>query len=75
MTVPKELEESAMIDGCDRIRAMVNIVIPIIMPGIAAIFIFAFVQSWNDLFSPLLFMTSDQRPPLYDSRRPERHDQ
>ena len=57
--IPKELEEAAMIDGCGRIRAMTNIIIPIIMPGIAATFIFAFVQSGNDLFSPLLFMNSD----------------
>lgn len=54
--VPKALEESAMIDGCGRLRAMVSIIFPLILPGFAATFIFGFVQAWNDLFSPVMYM-------------------
>jgi multiple sugar transport system permease protein len=54
--VPRTLEESAMIDGCGRLRAMIRIVFPLIMPGFAATYIFCFVQAWNDLFSPILYM-------------------
>lgn len=57
--VPVTLEESAMIDGCGRIDALFRIVVPVILPGIAATYIFCFVQSWNDLFSPILFMNQD----------------
>lgn len=54
--VPRTLEESAMIDGCGRLRAMISIVFPLILPGFSAIFIFGFVQAWNDLFSPVMYM-------------------
>ena len=54
--VPKALEESAMMDGCGRLRAMMSIVFPLILPGFAATFIFGFVQAWNDLFSPVMYM-------------------
>ena len=54
--VPRALEESAMIDGCGRLRAMISIVFPLILPGFAATFIFGFVQAWNDLFSPVMYM-------------------
>lgn len=46
--VPIELEEAAMIDGCGRLRAVVLIVIPVAAPGIVALAIFAFLQSWNE---------------------------
>ncbi len=54
--VPRALEESAMIDGCGRLRAMLSIVFPLILPSFAATFIFCFVQVWNDLFSPVMYM-------------------
>lgn len=54
--VPRALEESAMMDGCGRLRAMIFVVFPLILPGFAATFIFGFVQAWNDLFSPVMYM-------------------
>ena len=56
MRVPKALEESAMIDGCNRLHAMLRIVFPLILAGVSATFIFCFVQAWNDLFSPVMYM-------------------
>lgn len=46
--VPVELEEAAMIDGCGRIRAVWSVVFPVARPGIIALGIFAFLQSWNE---------------------------
>ncbi|MBR3504439.1 MAG: carbohydrate ABC transporter permease [Clostridia bacterium] len=56
MRVPRALEESAMIDGCNRIHALVRIVFPLILAGFSATFRFCFVQAWNDLFSPIMYM-------------------
>ena len=54
--VPRSLEESAMIDGCNRLHALMKVVLPVVLPGIAAVYIFCFVQAWNDLFAPILYM-------------------
>lgn len=58
-SVPKELLESAKIDGCGEIRTFWSIVLPIIKPGIGALAIFTFISSWNDYFSQLVFTNSD----------------
>jgi multiple sugar transport system permease protein len=48
--IPPELDEAALIDGCNRFTALFRVVFPVALPGIAATFIFAFVQCWNELF-------------------------
>jgi len=52
--IPKELEESALIDGCSKFMAFRKIVIPQVLPGIGAAGIFGFVLSWNDMFFSLI---------------------
>jgi len=49
--VPRELEEAAWVFGGSKIEAARRIVLPLAMPGIAAIAIFAFVISWNEVFA------------------------
>lgn len=49
--IPIELEEAAWTLGCTRLQAFVKVVLPLIMPGIAASAIFAFVISWNEVFA------------------------
>ena len=58
-SVPDSLLESADIDGCGEIRKFVNIVLPIVKPGIGALAIFTFISSWNDYFSQLVFTNSE----------------
>ncbi len=58
-SVPNELLESARIDGCGELRTFLNIVLPIIKPGIGALAIFTFIASWNDYFSQLIFTNSE----------------
>lgn len=58
-SVPKELLESAKIDGCGELRTFISIVLPIVKPGIGALAIFTFIASWNDYFSQLIYTNSE----------------
>jgi multiple sugar transport system permease protein len=55
-SIPKELEESAMVDGASRVQAMTRIVIPLALPGILSAGMFAFTLSWNEFLYSLIFM-------------------
>lgn len=57
--VPDALEEAAMIDGCSRLTALIRILVPVMLPGITAAFIFNFVNCWNELFLSVTLMNSD----------------
>lgn len=52
--LPESMEESAMIDGCNRIQAFREIVIPLVMPGIAAAAFISFIFSWNNYMLALV---------------------
>ena len=54
--IPRELEESALVDGATRLQAMVRIAIPLALPGILAAGLFAFTLSWNEFLYALIFM-------------------
>lgn len=47
-TIPRELEQAAMVDGCSPMGAMVRVVLPVATPGLAATSLYAFVLSWAD---------------------------
>ena len=47
-TIPQEIEECAMVDGCTRFQALVRIVLPVAIPGIVCAVLFAFTISWNE---------------------------
>lgn len=57
--IPDSLEESAMIDGCSRFMALIKIILPVMLPGIVATFVFAFIGGWNDLFFSIMFINSE----------------
>jgi len=59
--VPVSLEEAAQIDGCNRIQALFRVVLPLAIPGLAAIFSFCFVNIWNELFLAVMLMSSDEK--------------
>ncbi len=52
-TVPVEIEEAAMVDGCNRLQTMRLVVFPLIIPGVVATAVFAFLDAWNNLLFPL----------------------
>ncbi|MFK0005242.1 carbohydrate ABC transporter permease [Paenarthrobacter sp. NPDC090522] len=58
-SVPDALEEAAMIDGCSRMGALFRVIVPVMLPGIAASFVFNFVNCWNELFLSVTLMNSD----------------
>lgn len=57
LSIPKELEEAGFIDGCSRLRSLVQIVIPLSVPAVATLAIFAFTNSWNDFMWPMITTT------------------
>lgn len=57
--VPAELEEQAMVDGASRLGALVRILLPLSLPGLAAVGIFTFTAAWNELLLALIFITSE----------------
>ena len=59
-SIPRELEESALVDGADRIQAMIRIVMPLALPGILSAGMFAFTLSWNEFLYALIFMGDTQ---------------
>jgi multiple sugar transport system permease protein len=59
-TVPKEVEECAMVDGATRIQALVRIVLPIAIPGLVCAALFAFTLSWNEFIYALTFTSSSE---------------
>ncbi|MGA7303803.1 MAG: carbohydrate ABC transporter permease [Rhodothermales bacterium] len=58
-TVPREVEDAALIDGCSRFGALRRVILPLILPGLGATALFAFLGSWNEFFFALLLTTSD----------------
>lgn len=56
--LPKELEEVARMDGAGYLRIYARIIMPLARPAVAAVAIFAFVTSWNDLLWPLLVLSN-----------------
>lgn len=59
-SIPRELEESAMIDGCGRFGALLRIILPLAAPGVAATAIFAFVSSWSELLFAITFTSQTE---------------
>jgi multiple sugar transport system permease protein len=57
-TVPKEVEECALVDGCTRIQALWHIILPIAVPGLVCAALFAFTLSWNEFIYALTFTSS-----------------
>jgi multiple sugar transport system permease protein len=64
MAVPRELEDAGRIDGCSIFGIYFRIFLPLSMPALATLFIFAFMSSWNDLLRPILYLSSQQRMTL-----------
>jgi multiple sugar transport system permease protein len=57
-TIPKEIEESAMADGCSRLQILLRVVLPLSVPGLLSAGIFSFTLSWNEFLYALIFMSS-----------------
>jgi multiple sugar transport system permease protein len=56
LTIPRELEEAAKIDGCGHIRILRSIIIPIAAPALAVLAVFTFISYWNSFLWPLIII-------------------
>ena len=59
-TIPMDLEEAALVDGCGRIQALIRIFLPVAVPGLVAAGIFSFMLSWIEFLFALLFTSTDK---------------
>ncbi len=62
--VPRDLEESALIDGCGTFDVLWRIMIPSAVPGLVTVGLFAFLAAWNEFFAPLILLTDPNKQTL-----------
>ena len=60
-SIPVELEEAALVDGCTRLRALVHIILPLTLPALVVVALFSFTQSWNEFLYALVFISDDSQ--------------
>lgn len=58
-SIPKEIDEAALIDGCSDMGKFVRIILPLSMPAVATLFIFDFMATWNEFLLAQIFITKD----------------
>jgi ABC-type glycerol-3-phosphate transport system permease component len=63
-SIPKDLEEAAMVDGCTRMQAIRKVVLPLAAPGLAATSILLFITAWNEFIIALNFTTDNDAQTL-----------
>jgi multiple sugar transport system permease protein len=56
--IPYSLEEAAYVDGCSKMKTLFRIILPIMFPGIVAVFVFAFIGAWNELIAGTIFINT-----------------
>jgi multiple sugar transport system permease protein len=59
-SIPVELEEAALVDGCNRIGALVRVVLPLALPAIVVVIFFSFTRSWNEFLYAHVFTSTNQ---------------
>lgn len=58
--VPREIEEAALIDGCSSAGLLWRVMLPLVLPGVVTVALFAFFASWNEFLAALIFMSSSE---------------
>ncbi len=56
--IPYTLEEAAYVDGCTKLGSLFRIILPVMFPGIVAVFVFAFIGAWNELIAGTIFIST-----------------
>ena len=60
-TIPKELDEAAYVDGAGHFAVFSRIILPLSKPSLTCVGLFTFLNSWNDLINPLIYLNSDKK--------------
>lgn len=61
MTIPRELEDAARIDGANTLQIIWHIIVPLSKPALAAVAIFTFQATWNDFLGPLIYLNDQSK--------------
>ena len=64
MTIPREYDEAALLDGAGRFRIYWSILLPLARPAVATVALFCFIGAWNDFFNPLIYINSPDNATL-----------
>ena len=64
MSISSDMEQAATIDGCNRIQAMIRVLLPVAAPGIVTTLIFIFINAWNEYTVALCLISTDTLKPL-----------
>ena len=64
MSISAEMEQAATIDGCNRVQALLRVLLPVAAPGIVTTLIFIFINAWNEYTVALCLISSDTLKPL-----------
>lgn len=62
-SVPVNLEEAAWTDGASAMQTLLRVVVPLMRPGLAVVFIFVFIQAWGNFFVPFILLLSPEKLP------------
>lgn len=62
--IPRDMEEAAMIDGCNAIQMLLYIIVPLLRPAIVSVVVFQFIWTMNDFMGPLVFLASVEKYPV-----------
>ena len=62
--IPRDMEEAAMIDGCNAAQMLLFIIVPLLRPAIVSVVVFQFIWTMNDFMGPLVFLASVEKYPV-----------
>lgn len=62
--IPRDMEEAAMIDGCNAIQMLWHIIVPLLKPAIISVVVFQFIWTMNDFMGPLIYLASVEKYPV-----------
>ncbi|HEY8510063.1 MAG TPA: carbohydrate ABC transporter permease [Steroidobacteraceae bacterium] len=63
-SIPPDMEEAAVMDGCNSLQVLLYVVVPVIMPAIVSVALFQFMWSMNDFLQPLIYLSSVEKYPV-----------
>ena len=62
--IPRDMEEAAMIDGCNALQLLLYIIVPLLKPAIISVVVFQFIWTMNDFMGPLIYLSSVENYPV-----------
>lgn len=62
--IPRDMEEAALIDGCNAVQMLLYIIVPLLKPAIISVIVFQFIWTMNDFMGPLIYLASVEKYPV-----------